>query len=350
MFLGQLKTIILGTVVAAQGIGDVSFPDEPPLFASREPLSISIEGPLKTLIRERSKEEYYQGLLRFTGTDGEERVLDLQFRARGNYRRRKSTCWFPPVRLNFKKKQVEGTVFEDQNILKLVTHCRPGSKKHDQYVLKEELAYRIFNLHTPVSFRSRLLRVNWVDTENKNKSEERYGFLIEHKSELEQRLDLEDAALPGARYSQLNPEQSAVAAVFEYMIGNTDFSMIAGPKGEDCCHNGLLLRAADGEIFFVPYDFDMSGIVDAPYAEPNPRFELRDVTSRLYRGNCRFNPQLGDTVALYLGNQERVMRLVDEQPGLEDSHRKKLRGFLGRFYEDLSRPKRVRNLLEKRCI
>ena len=186
MLMGSLKTIFAGLVLAAVSTGSQPGDAGLPLFATNDTLEITIEGPLKTLISERSKEEYYDGVVRYTDADGTERVLDLRFRARGNYRRRKSTCRFPPVRLNFQKKQVEGTVFEGQNILKLVTHCRPGSSKYEQYVLKEELGYRIFNLLSPISFRSRLLRVTWVNTEDNNESEERYGFLIEHLSDYAQ--------------------------------------------------------------------------------------------------------------------------------------------------------------------
>jgi hypothetical protein len=350
MLLGQLKTMIIGLILAGSLAGAAIADDGLPLFASDDTLHITIEGPLTTLIRERSTEEYYEGVLRFPGADGAEKALDLKFRARGNYRRRKSTCRFPPVRLNLKKKQATGTVFEGQNILKLVTHCRPGSSKYEQYVLREELAYRILNLHTPVSFRSRLLRVTWVDSENDNNSEERYGFLIEHKNEVSQRVGMEDPAIQRASYDDLDPGQAAIAAVFEYMIGNTDFSMVAGPANEGCCHNGILLRRDDGRIFFAPYDFDMAGIVDAPYAEPNPRFDLRSVTSRLYRGNCRFNPQLDDTVALYLDKRDEVLALVDTQEGLADRDRRVVRRFLERFYEDLENPKRVDLKLRDACI
>lgn len=350
MLRDLLKTTTIGVLLVGAPSGYLTAEEDLPLFASRDTLEITIEGPLKTLIRERSKEEYYDGVLRYTDADGAEQALDLQFRARGNYRRRKSTCRFPPVRLNLKKKQVEGTIFEGQNVLKLVTHCRPGSSKYEQFVLKEELGYRILNLHTPISFRSRLLRVTWVNTEDDNESEERYGFVIEHNNELEKRTNLEDAAVQRASYAELNPKQAAIGAIFEYMIGNTDFSMVAGPSGEDCCHNGKLLRQADGQIFFVPYDFDMAGLVNAPYAEPNPRFDLRSVTSRLYRGHCRFNPELDDTVALYLSKRAEVMALVDAQEGLDDSERKKLRSFLERFYEDLENPKRVRSQLVNKCL
>ncbi|MEL7450126.1 MAG: hypothetical protein AAFN78_13010 [Pseudomonadota bacterium] len=325
-------------------------PEAAPLFASQQPLEVTIEGPLKPLMRERDSEKEFDGVLRYTEADGTEHTLDIEFRARGHYRLQESICKFPPLRLDFKRKQVGGTVFAGQNKLKLVTHCRPRLKKYDQYVLKEELAYRIFNLHSPFSFRSRLLQVNWIDSTGESKGEVRFGFLIEHKDALGERLDLEVSEIQSADYSTLNREQGAVAAVFEYLIGNTDFSMIQGAPGDDCCHNGLLLKRTDHEYFFVPYDFDMSGIVSAPYSKPNPRFGITSATQRVFRGKCIFKPQIEDTVAMFLGKQDDVMRLIEEQPGLEKKERRKLRLFLGRFYTELSKPELVDKRLMEKCI
>ena len=80
------------------------------------------------------------------------------------------------------------------------------------------------------------------------------------------------------------------------MIGNTDFSPVAGPPGEDCCHNYVLFKGEGANITPVPYDFDQSGFVDAPYANPNPRFKIRSVKQRVYRGRCGNNSQIPDTL------------------------------------------------------
>ena len=308
-----------------------------PLFASDDVLAITIEGPLDTLIRERSIDEYYDGAVRVVGSAGEIQELDLKFRARGNYRRRKTTCRFPPVRLNFKRRQVEGTVFEGQNILKLVTHCRPRSGRLEEQVLREQLAYRILSLHTDAAFRTRLLRVTWINTERDGATEERYGFVIEHHDALQERLAMTRSELNRTTYDALEQSQASIAALFQYMIGNTDFSMISAANGEACCHNGLLLESPGASLHYVPYDFDMSGIVSAPYATANPRFNLRSVKQRLYRGHCQFNASLDDAAALFLERRDSVMALVSEQPGLDNGARRDLDRYLGQFYDQLSR-------------
>lgn len=318
-----------------------------PLFDSREVLDITIEGPLSALISERSDDEYYDGRLSFPDADGGVKTVDLKFRTRGNFRRRESTCRFPPVRLNLPRKAVEGTVFDGQNILKLVTHCRPRTGRYEKYVLREELAYRILNLHTEASFRTRLLRITWINTDRDNEADTRYGFVIEHKNELEERLGMAEPGYERVRYARLNEQQATISALYEYMIGNTDFSMISAPEGESCCHNGILVEQTPDDLYFLPYDFDMAGIVDAPYASPNPRFRLRGVTDRLYRGHCRFNDRLDEVVALFKENRDAVLQLVDNQPGFEDRDRRQTRKFLEDFYDDIGSPKELtKNIID----
>ena len=74
-----------------------------PLFQSDEILQVTIEGPLTTLIDEKSKEDYLDGFFRYTDADGSPVEFDVKLRARGNFRH--ANCDYPPVRLNFKKSQ-----------------------------------------------------------------------------------------------------------------------------------------------------------------------------------------------------------------------------------------------------
>lgn len=343
--LSRVALIISLTTSLAQAQGAADLP----LFNSTDTLQVQIEGPLTTLLRERSDTDYYSGKLRYREADGTDRELSLKFRTRGNFRRRRDTCRFPPVRLNFVKKEVAGTEFEGQNILKLVTHCRPGSRIYEQFSIKEYLAYKILELHTPYSFRTRLLKITWIDTDKKNKVDERYGFVIEHKNEVAARHGGKVAEVVSTSYDVLNAEQASIASIFQYMIGNTDFSMIKGTPGGDCCHNGILLNTEDLGQVAIPYDFDFSGLVDAPYAEPNPRFRIKRVTTRFYRGNCRFTDQVDATVALFLEKRDAVMRLIADQEGMTKSTRSRSRAFIERFYEDLTNPRRVESKFVKGC-
>ena len=324
--------------------------DEAPLFQDQTALRIQIVGPISTLLRERSDTEYLAGKLSFIGESGETHELDLKFRARGNFRRRKNTCWFPPVRLNVKKQKTDGTVFAGQDILKIVTHCKPRSARYEQYVVKEYLAYKILQLHTPYSFKVRLLKTTWVDTDKDDKGVEKYGFVIEHKNELAKRHHASMAEFTSTQHSKLDRKQASIVSVFQYLIGNTDFSLVKAIPGESCCHNAVLASKDDGVFIPIPYDFDFSGLVNAPYAEPNPKFSINRVTSRLYRGNCSVNPELADTITLFQQKKDAVFELVQSQAGLNEKERQRVLKFLNKFYKELANPSKLEAKFIRKCV
>jgi hypothetical protein len=68
-------------------------------------------------------------------------------------------------------------------------------------------------------------------------------------------------------------------ALFQYMIGNTDWSIVRE-------RNVTLLLGEDGYQRPLPFDFDMSGLVNAHYAGPAPGLPIDDVTERFYLGFC----------------------------------------------------------------
>jgi hypothetical protein len=138
--------------------------------------------------------------------------------------------------------------------------------------------------------------------------------------------------------------------LYQYFIGNTDFSPIAGAKGEDCCHNSTLFGNEGEPIYSMPYDFDMSGFVDAPYAEPNPRFKIRSVRQRLYRGRCAHNGHLDDSLRLFREKREEIGSLIANQVELSAKSRKALTKFVEDFYEVIDNTKRLEREIVKRCI
>ncbi len=345
---GTRSGLALSLAVAASAFA-ADPPALPPLFENTDTLRVQIEGPISTLLRERSDTDYYEGKFRYADEDGVEREFELKFRARGNFRRQRENCRFPPVRLNFKRKALADSELEGQNALKLVTHCRPKSHIYERLVLKEYLAYKIFEQHTDFSFRTRLMKISWIDTDDNNKVDEKYGFVIEHKNGLAARLGAEVAEVESTSYDQLDHRQASIASIFQYLIGNTDYSMIKGPPDDSCCHNSILLTK-DGETHIpIPYDFDFSGIVDAPYASPNPRFSISEVTTRLYRGNCRLSDEAEDSIALFLEKQPAVMQLIEDQEGLSRSTRGSVRAFVRKFYRDISNPRHVQRTFVKEC-
>jgi hypothetical protein len=342
--------VFVPLAAAAQQSGETGAPrPDQPMFANQSTLAVRIEAPFTTLMRERSDTEQYDGTLTFADASGAETVLDVKLRTRGIYRRRQDTCEFAPLRLNFRKKQVAGTEFAGQDKLKLVTHCNNGSDSYEQYVLKEYLAYKIFNAMTPYSFGARLLHATYVDTERDGKEQTRYAFVIEDNDLLAARIGGQKAEVASADYRQIDPKQATLVTVFEYLIGNTDFSMIKPDQGKDCCHNVELFSVTPGQYIPVPYDFDFSGIVDARYAEPHPSLNMRSVTSRRYRGICETNEYMDATLQQFRANEATIRQAPSEVEGMDERTREKASRYIDDFYADIADAKSVERNLLKKC-
>jgi len=318
-----------------------------PLFQDEEVLHLNITAPLSTLIRKRPKDDYLPGLIEYTEADGNVVKLDLEIRTRGHFRH--ATCDYPPLLLNLKKKQTDGTLFENQNKLKLVIHCGEA-EKYEQVVLREYLAYRILNAVTDMSFRVRLLRVKYNNSEKSGGGQERYAFLIEHKNRLGARYGLKDLKVDRATVASIQPDRLNLTSVFEFLIGNTDFSPIAGAPGDECCHNYVLFGTENDPIVAIPYDFDQSGFVDAPYAVANELFRIRSVRQRVYRGRCVNNEHLDASLKRFSDRRDAIYKRVREQEGLEPRVRKRAIRYIDDFYELIDDPQDVERKILERCV
>ncbi len=345
-FLHRTATVAMFAFLAASAWAETGkAPDA--LFQNDETLQVTITAPLTSLVKERSKEDYLPGIFQFTEADGSVVDLDLQIRTRGHFRHR--TCDFPPLRLNFKKSQTDGTLFDKQNIMKLVVHCE-NSNKYEQIVLREFLAYRIFNAITDLSFRVRLLRVTYVDSEEQRKQQTYYAYLIEHKKRLAKRHDRKEEIIERATIGSIQSDQLNLTSIFELLIGNTDFSPIAGAPGDMCCHNYVLFGNSVDPLVAIPYDFDQSGIVNAPYAAPSPNFRIRNVRSRLYRGRCVNNEHVPASLQKFRDGRDEIFAVIDAQEGLTSGTRKSIVKYIDKFYDLINDPRDVDKNIISKCI
>jgi len=318
------------------------------LFTDDSILQVRIEAPLETLSRERPDDEYLDGSLSYTEADGRMQRFDVRLQTRGRFRRQRSTCPFPPVRLNFKTGDLVGSLLEGQDKLKLVTHCNTRRDKFEQLVMREYLAYRILNSLTDLSFRTRLLHITYVDTENDNESITRYGFVIEDDDDVGKRIGMESLETAKLNYSDVDQAHTTLVTVFQYLIGNTDYSLIRGPADDDCCHNAVPF--SDGSLVWpVPYDFDFSGLVDAPYADPAPQFNIRSVRTRVYRGRCSNNDILDETLGAIRAKKEDIYGLVSALPDLDDRSRRQVTQYLDSFFRVAEDEKRIEREFVREC-
>jgi hypothetical protein len=314
-----------------------------PLFSGDAVLDVTLSGSFATLFEAPQSSEYLPFRL-----EAEGRTHDVRIRLRGNSRRR--VCEFLPLRLDFSTQSVDGSVFAGQDELKLVTHCL-NHDRGEQDLLEEFLAYRILNVLTDLSFRVRLLRLDYVDVDGRlaAKATPRYGFLIEHIDEFERRTGASEVTLEGVPRDRHDRDHAAMVYVYEYMIGNTDWQLTLPDYDEGCCHNVRLVEK-DGQVVLLPFDFDLSGLVNAQYAYPDPRLPIKRVTQRLYRGVCTDRDILLRAIARVYDRRAAILAAVDATPGLAARSRERARDYLQRFFERASEPDNLIRSFERKCI
>jgi len=344
-------TSVLATMFLIAGSTSAQEPGKADrLFRSNDVLEVTISAPFKKLMSKRPTEEDLPGKLSYVDDAGATVELDIGLRTRGKYRRQQRVCSFAPIRLNIKKTAAKDSLFRKQDKLKLVTHCRNGSDRMEQVTMREYLTYKFLNELTDFSYRARLLKITYVYTDRSDKQEIRYGFLIEHKDRLSKRIDMPFLEIKNTSVASLAGDHTNLASVFQYYIANTDYSPIASAPDDFCCHNGTLFGKVGQPYYSIPYDFDMAGLVDAPYAEPNPKFKIRSVRKRLYRGRCPNNEQVPNSLQKFRDKRETFYSMVGNMPDLNDKSKKGMYLLMDRFYDLINNPKNVEKKMIRKCV
>jgi len=313
------------------------------LFDETSILEVTLEGPLSSV----SQDSRDRGERPFT-IRGDGYATDVDVRMRG--KSRAEHCRFPPLRLDFAAKTLRDGPFAGQNKLKLVTHCR-GKPEYEQNVLEEYAAYLILNVLTDMSFRVRLLRITYVDTDTPGEGPlTRFGFVIEPDEALARRMGGDALKVRDVTRTMLEPQNAALIYIFQYLIGNTDWSLVRFFHGEFCCHNGKLFHV-DGRIYYVPYDFDMSGLVNARYAKPQPELRLRSVRVRRYRGYCTDSATLRAALRAVLRQRAAILEVFEGLPGLTDKNRRRQSRYIEGFFDTAeTKEDKLLREFERRCL
>jgi hypothetical protein len=310
-----------------------------PLFAAEEPLAVTIAADFKAINKDRNPEsrQRYPASLRVGGAALDvQTAIDVEINARGHLRRMSRTCDYVPLRLTFPKKVAAGTVFAKQEALKLVVQCA-GDRVYEQFLLREYLAYRIFNVITPNSFRARLARVSYVDRVSGKPAGTRLGMFLEDESDVAKRMEGRAIELPRLNFDDLHMDTLMPMMIFEYMIGNTDYSIWA-------LHNVKIVLRPDKSLHPVPYDFDVSGLVNPPYAVPARGLMLKTVLDRMYRGPCRRQEQVDPHIANFVAKKDIIRALPAGIPGIDRAARDEARGYIDSFYASIKSTKDVKGL------
>ncbi len=318
-------------------------------FQYDEPLPLTLITDFRTLERKKYSKDYQPGLLICALPDGRKDTFLVEVRTRGNMRLR--VCSEPSLKLKFDKNELTARgLKEEPNTLKMVRPCRPNTL-FEQYLLREFFAYKIYNVLTPWSFRVQLIRFQSIQTETKRrkktrrKEKEWLAFFIEPEEELAARNNATLTSNKIVSSRMLNHDDTEVFALFEYMIGNTDWHVYNG-------HNVILVATMKNDmprVIPIAYDFDYSGLVFTPYAVVNEKIPRDQVTERYYQGYCREREQTLATISYFLSKEVQIMGMCESFPWFDRESREHVCDYLQSFFSEMKSPRAVENYILRAC-
>jgi hypothetical protein len=339
----QLAAVFLAAPVAAAIAQDSSAAERPvpPLFERETPLAVTLTANLERLRADKDTNAPWRAAT--IGYQGESGRVLIPARARTRGVWRLKHCSFPPLRLDFAGKDTKGTLFPQLGKPKLVNYCR-DTEVHDQYILQEHQLYRVYQLLTPVSYRARLLRVAYVDSASGDTLATRYGIVTEDPDHLARRVSGVTIKQKGATSNDFEHPHLALAYLFQFMIGNTDFSFSG-------LHNTAIIGTSDGRTLPVAFDFDFAGAVNATYATPDPAMRLRSVRDRRFKGPCGIAPEYVKALPLFHEKKAAIYALYADEIGrLMDPRRvRETLRYFDDFYDMISTPARAQRSFLYAC-
>ena len=312
------------------------------LFKSDEVLNIKLTGELKDLFNDRSDNAKYHGLIvSYTANDGKIIMIPAKAKTRGNFRRKLGDCVYPPIWLDFSEnKNPQPSLFNGQVRLKLVMPCRG-----DEYVIREYLLYRLYNLISEKSFRARLVKIETEDTKRKKNTDPFYGILLEDDKQMAKRNHSVLVKRDMLPMQKADKNAFLKMAVFEYLIGNTDWSVEVQQNIRLLAKDSLSVPTP------VPYDFDHAGLVNAPYAQPAEELQMSSVRERRYRGYCiKDMKQFDEVIAFYNSLKKDIYSLYSNFSLIDAKYLKSTLQYLDEFYSTINNSRKLQTEFGYPCL
>jgi hypothetical protein len=323
---------------------------ETPLFAGDELLKAVLNAPVSQAYKQKKQDTrlYLNGSWSYRQAGEDPVRLTVKIRTRGNFRRK--TCALPPLQLNFRKKDVKNTLFARQDKLKMVSPCK-SSSKYQQYVYLEYLIYQLFALYSEYHFKARLVEVAYKDADEKKKPWQSTNFLIEDVADMAARSGLVPVDIVTSKRTEMDLGQTALVEVFQFMIGNVDYSTLKAAEGEKCCHNVKLIapKGENSGLIPVAYDFDVSGLINATYAPLPAKIPIRRVTERYFTGWCKEEKRFREAIARINSKREAALSLFSDFSSMDEKYRKRAVKYLEKSYEQLNDKHYVDKYILARC-
>ncbi len=296
-----------------------------PLFQQDDLIEFKLVGNFNKLFDDVGEDRKdYPATLIYKTPKGERLNIEMELKTRGNFRRNPDNCNFPPIKLDFDGER-SGTIFQGQGKVKLVTHCL-DDVVHEN-VQKEYLVYKLYNLLTPHSFNVRLCRIKYKQIWSLS-SQENFAFIIEDNDDMANRfegkkLDEDDDYLP------VDSLALARMALFSFMIGNTDWSVKPLKNTE------ILKIPFQNKTIPVPYDFDLSAFVNAPYAPDALFIDSTRFHQRKYKGPRFRKSVIKKVLGNFLENEESMYSLIRQFTYLSENEKDRIIRYLKGSFKDI---------------
>lgn len=329
--------LILPFFSLAQEPDSAALPGIFDLLYAQDIAEITVKSDLSYLVEnKKSSDEYIDGEFKFELEKNVTQTLPVKVKCRGRYRRMK--CDFPPFKLKFKKDDLAAHGLNEFNELKLVTHCMDEKERSKDLILREYLTYQLYNILTPNSFRAQLVKVTYLNTKGKPNKIKGWGILIEDSDELAHRIGGSKEFFMGLPDSCFNPRQEKITALFNYMIGNTDWST-------KLARNLEMIKCPDSSMMIVPYDFDFAGLVNAPYAVPNNIIGQKNIRDRVYLGRKCPLSEFTETFQLFKEKKEEIFATIKNANNLSIQSKSEMSEYLAGFYDTIEDEEKARSVI-----
>jgi len=317
--------------------------DASAFFESQDPVEVTLTTNIGKIRGDKGDNPPWRpATLTYKGHEGSLVTVPIKARTRGIWRLK--MCEFPPLRLNFSGETSKGTIFDNLDKPKLVSYCH-DMDTYEQYILQEYQLYRVYQLITPVSHKARLIKFIYADSADGKVRARRYGFIMEEPKALAARLGGKVMEQKGAGGENLDPLQDALFGVFQYFIGNTDFSVSQ-------LHNVELFFNEQGDVMPIAYDFDFSGAVNARYATVDSSLRISNVRERLFRGYCTDAESYKKAFAIFNEKKPEIYALYSDSIGkLMDKGRvRETLSYFDEFYETINNGREAKRSIIESCL
>lgn len=310
------------------------------LFADEDLLNVTMRLDLTSFIRKNLNGSSIDAGFTIHLNETDSIFNNIKVKARGKFRY--ENCSFPPMELSFKK-QIHAYSDSDYiKKIKLVTHCVTGEIS-DSYVLREYLVYKLFNVISDTSFKVRLVKITYIDTQKKKKTVTQYGFLIEPDELLAERLKSTVVKTKNLTQRHIFPEIMDKVSIFNYMIANWDWNV---PNLQNVIIIKPMITADYSLGLLLPYDFDLSGLVNVTYGTVPPEYGLNNARDRIFLGICRSKDVFNKDLKFFLSKKEELYKTINDFEYLNQRAKKDITGFLGQFFRQIEDEQNLEYLID----